>query len=44
MAGMLRKILLSIALLLLPAFGYTAAKQSAPNANDKAIPYKVGQW
>ena len=44
MAGMLRKILLSVALLLLPAFGCAAAQQSSPNATDKAVPYKVGQW
>jgi phosphatidylserine decarboxylase len=44
MSGMLRKILLNVAILLLSAFGCAVAQQSSPNATEKPVHYQVGQW
>jgi len=45
MSSMLRKILLSVAFLLLSAFGCAVAQQSSPHATEKQVPpYQVGQW
>jgi phosphatidylserine decarboxylase len=44
MSGILKKILISVALLLLSGFGYATAQQLSPHATEKSVPYQVGQW
>lgn len=44
MSNMLKKILLSVALLLLSAFGCAAEQQLSPHETEKPAPYQVGRW
>jgi len=44
MSGILKKVLLSVLLLLSLAFCCLAAQQSSPQATEKHVPYQVGKW
>jgi phosphatidylserine decarboxylase len=44
MSDRLKKILVSVPLLLLAAFGWASGQQVTPHAAEKPVPYQVGQW